>query len=98
MLQLVEKDTSNLCEVCEQEWETTNEFLSTCLNTEAKINIFITKNNLEGKVNLNKVLEFSNKSVSNELKPLIVPKEEIDIEENEIKPVITRFVTKSLKN
>lgn len=74
-----------------------DEFVKICLCTEAKIKIFIKKNKLEGTVNLQKVVEYCGEhcwfyedyfktSASSKIK------EEIDIEVNEVKPNISRFV------
>lgn len=67
-----------------------DEFLKICLNTEAKISIFIKLTKSEGTVSLHSVNDYNwTKEEGNPNVPHI--KEEIDIEINEVKPNI-RFV------
>lgn len=78
-----------------------DEFSTLCLSTQEKIEHFIKFSNFKGKVNLQKVIEFSKEykwTKDAELKSLknVEIKEEIDIELDEVKPNIVRSVTSNI--
>lgn len=77
-----------------------DEFSALCMSSEAKINLFIRLNKYEGKVNLQKVVDFSKeyKWTDMGLKTLrnVDIKEEIDIELEEVKPNRIRSVISNI--
>lgn len=96
----VTKSNISLCCICQDYLRTMDEFATLCLNAEAKINIFTKMNKFEGKVNLHRVLECMEEYKSmdeNELHTLSNIKEEIEIEIDELKPNIGRFLNKYVK-
>lgn len=76
-----------------------DDFSTVCLTTEAKINLFIKMNKLDEKIDLLKVLECIGEYKTmdgNQSKSLPNIKEEIEIDINELKPNIGRFVINCL--
>lgn len=81
--------------MCEDYLKTMDEFSTLCLTTEAKINVFIKMNKLVEKVNLFEVLECMEEYKAmdeNQSKTLTNIKEEIEIDIDELKPHVGRFV------
>lgn len=77
-----------------------DDFTTLCLNTEAKIYTFVKMNKLEGKVNLHRILQCIGEYKlmdENQSKTLANIKEEIEIEIDELKPNIERFVNNFVK-
>lgn len=87
----------SLCINCDDFLKVMEEFSSLCLNTEAKIDFYMKTNKSEGKVILSNVIEYTkdyNLRIDNSVTILHIPKikEEMDIEIDDVKPVIARFV------